>query len=681
MNHKSFCQLFLVLMLVTALSLGYSATLLAGTCPDGIVAYWGLEESGGRYQDLIDEDSGNTAICSSQCPTRTDGAVLYANRFQGGNTGLQVPSGTAFNWSGSDIFSMELWVRRTQATSDNQVLIGRTDGVFNWNISLRSNGTISFVLEDSSYSIQLTSSKVLSTPQSVLGALWHHVSVVRDGNSGATRLFVDGRMVDSEAGTFGGGFSSSSAPLAIGWSGDESNPQRFIGDLDEIAVYQRVLELDEIRSHYYLSRGYCSTYDYPVNIMPLGDSITFEDSIYHNVAGNEVEYEDRIAYRWDLWGFLNDGMYWVDFIGSREAGENVDPNFDPDNSGYPGISPEGLLYLLQTSYFDPDLTRPNPNVEGYIDGLTSDTLFLPRYPSDVILLHIGTNGLLDNDDVESNVNVAPYVNYVNGILDQIDDYEENITVVVARIIHVLNEEIPADQNSDNSITHQYNDALEAMVNSRIAAGDKLFMVDMEDGAGIDYEIDVDMVDPWHPNETGYRKMAVQWYERLEDFLPQIDPPEITSPADRTADAGSVYRYQVLASGTPKPRFYLENGPANMEIDENTGLITWDVPDNVGATFNVRIVAENIDSSQVSWWGNVTDNQEFDITITAPGSNTNTETETDTVTNTDSDSGSGSSGGMCFIQSAASNGSLMAGPMMAFGAIVSMLCLCFRDRRK
>lgn len=663
MKCRPLHQLLSILILAAALLVGYGTTLLAGTCPEGIIAYWSLEESGAPYQNWIDADSGMNAICSSQCPTRIGGAVSYANRFGGGATGLQVPSGNAFNWTGTDIFSVELWVRRTAAASENQVLLGRTDGVFSWIVSLRSNGTVSFTLQDASNSIELSSSKVLSTSQSALGERWHHIAVIRDGSSGATQLFVDGLRRDSETGSFGGGFSSDSAPLAIGWSGNENNPQRFIGDLDEIAVYGRALTLAEIRSHYYLSRQYCAMYDYPVDIMPLGDSITYEDSIYH--TDNGIEAPDRIAYRWDLWQSLNNALYWVDFVGSEEAGWNVDPTFDPDNSGYPGITTEDLLYLLQTSY------NQTTNVNDYVGGVTSNTRFLPRYPSDVILLHIGTNGL------EGVANIAPFVTHVSGILDEVDSYETNITVIVARIIHnmVLD---AGNFNSDSSVTHQYNDALEQMVNERIAAGDKLLMVDMEDGAGIIYVLGEDMVDTWHPSESGYNKMADQWFARLEDFLPQVQLPQIDSEYISTAVAGSVYEYQVTASGTPKPYFSLENGPSGMTIDDETGLITWDVPDSAGDSVSVRVVAANIDSEDVPSWGNVTATQSYSISIRDAGSS-GTDTSTSTDTNTDSDKSSDDGGG-CFIQSAASGGGSKV-ESAAFWGIVLLASVYIGRRRR
>ena len=77
-----------------------------------------------------------------------------------------------------------------------------------------------------------------------------------------------------------------------------------------------------------------------------------------------------------------------------------------------------------------------------------------------------------------------------------------------------------------------------MANARIAAGDDIVMVDMEDGAGLDYALDTsppyddgDMYDNLHPNDRGYGKMAAKWYQHLVQIL----PPEFDADSDGISD--------------------------------------------------------------------------------------------------------------------------------------------------
>src|SRR5215469_3665834 len=72
--------------------------------------------------------------------------------------------------------------------------------------------------------------------------LWHHGTLVVDTNGG--RLFLDGRLVVSNAWTGTMGAIGSTTPLTFG---NLSNPlYPFIGDLDEVAVWNRALTVNEI---------------------------------------------------------------------------------------------------------------------------------------------------------------------------------------------------------------------------------------------------------------------------------------------------------------------------------------------------------------------------------------------------------------------------------------------------
>jgi hypothetical protein len=66
-----------------------------------------------------------------------------------------------------------------------------------------------------------------------------------------------------------------------------------------------------------------------------------------------------------------------------------------------------------------------------------------------------------------------------------------------------------------------------MAQNRILTGDKILIVDMENGAGIDYRLSTevppgDMWDNVHPFQTGYTKMADVWFSGLMEVLPQAD---------------------------------------------------------------------------------------------------------------------------------------------------------------
>jgi len=205
-----------------------------------------------------------------------------------------------------------------------------------------------------------------------------------------------------------------------------------------------------------------------INIMPLGDSITYDDR--HADDYNPRPAGLRGGYRKWLWYMLEDAGYPANFVGSRVAGQDITPPMDPDNDGYPGY----------TSYEIADM------------ALNLVSLSNP----DIILLHIGTNDRTTTDPQG-----------VMNILDNIDAYEvqsgHHIKAFVALIIQ--------RRGYDGRIA-VFNQRLKEALKSRQSAGDDIVIVDMA-SAGLNAN---DYSDNTHPNDEGYKKMAKVWYDALMD---------------------------------------------------------------------------------------------------------------------------------------------------------------------
>lgn len=198
----------------------------------------------------------------------------------------------------------------------------------------------------------------------------------------------------------------------------------------------------------------------PIKIMPLGDSIT-----------TGIGSDNYNGYREPLYLKLINEGYDIDFVGSQTDGDFA----DGDHEGHPGWHAEGGTYggILQDIY----------------NWLTAN-------PADIVLLHIGTNDITaDGQDP----------NEVSAILDEIDRFSEDTKVILALII---NREIYSSE------TTQFNNEVNDMALSRIAAGDDIVIVDMENA--LNYSIG--MYDNLHPNESGYAKMAHVWYEAINGCL-------------------------------------------------------------------------------------------------------------------------------------------------------------------
>ena len=221
--------------------------------------------------------------------------------------------------------------------------------------------------------------------------------------------------------------------------------------------------------------------------MPLGDSIT------RGSSSGESDYDYMVSYRKTLWDLLVADSYEVDFVGSQNEGSAVFGDSDlADHEGHGGWRDDEILN-----------GRTSAPEDGQLDE------WLQNYQPDIILLHIGTNGLDSSpDDVEA-------------ILDVIDSYSEDVWVVLSRIINrnCITDDPPCWQSETTTL---FNDNVMTMAQNRIdTLGDKIILVDMENGAGIDYQLypDGDMWDNLHPFETGYEKMADIWFSGLQEILP------------------------------------------------------------------------------------------------------------------------------------------------------------------
>ena len=237
-------------------------------------------------------------------------------------------------------------------------------------------------------------------------------------------------------------------------------------------------------------------------IMPLGDSITWDDRLNDNRDNGE-----KVAYRYRLWQLLTQAGYEIDFVGSKHTGYDIFP--DAENEGHPGWRADEIV--------------AGRNDSG--EGKLSDWLIAEN--PDIVLLHIGTNDIIQNNEDWTEV---------EAILGVIDDYESAsgraVWVVLSLIIDWMCDPSypPCPNSSETSETSSFNnDVKDFVFLPRYFGGDNIVLVNMQNDAGIDYRqwiFSGDMYDYWHPYWTGYHKMADLWFTGLMEIFPPIrlQPP-------------------------------------------------------------------------------------------------------------------------------------------------------------
>ena len=230
-----------------------------------------------------------------------------------------------------------------------------------------------------------------------------------------------------------------------------------------------------------------------VKIMPVGDSITAGENYGH------PPINERTGYRQPLYNLLKSENYNFDFVGSTQHGKGIsaDKAYDWNSESYPGW----------------DIPKISKEV------LPKLSMFQP----DVLLVHMGTNG---SDWDQKPGQLAKF-------LDGVDSYavsnNKDVVVLVALIINHY-------EGRDRKVS-AFNQRVREMVPSRKNQRIQVKLVNMERGAGIDYsdkEPDPatgyaggDMMgrkhpktdmDRLHPNDRGYKKMAVKWFQALKPYL-------------------------------------------------------------------------------------------------------------------------------------------------------------------
>ncbi|KAB5545854.1 SGNH hydrolase-type esterase domain-containing protein [Coniochaeta sp. 2T2.1] len=197
----------------------------------------------------------------------------------------------------------------------------------------------------------------------------------------------------------------------------------------------------------------------PLRIMPLGASITWGQAS-----------SDGNGYRGVLRDMLANSGNPVNMVGSQHHGTMV----DNDNEGWPG-------YVIDQVY-----AKANASV--------------PAWKPNVILVNAGTN------DCSQDRNVGHAGERMLAMLEQLFVLSPRATVLLSSL--VVNKNATTERQVV-TVNEQYRTVAEELK----ARGRRLVYVEMQNEDGPQKG---DLSDNTHPNDKGYRKMAILWYNALVD---------------------------------------------------------------------------------------------------------------------------------------------------------------------
>jgi hypothetical protein len=221
----------------------------------------------------------------------------------------------------------------------------------------------------------------------------------------------------------------------------------------------------------------------PCKVLPLGDSITWGI----NYGG---------GYRIKLFIHANTDSKKISFVGYDTANPPTSSVLSGLGSAMSAWKPNHEGHSGWTIQQDDDLVTGKSTATNDSVSYTGKKVVADTMPN-IVLVHLGTN------DMYQMPTGAP--DRLGTLIDHIVTDAPNALVVVASII-------PFPSGASNVTT--FNAAVPGEVKTRADAGKHVVYVDMF-SALMTSDLGSDMI---HPNEGGYEKMAVVWYNAIKSYL-------------------------------------------------------------------------------------------------------------------------------------------------------------------
>lgn len=195
--------------------------------------------------------------------------------------------------------------------------------------------------------------------------------------------------------------------------------------------------------------------------MPLGGSVTFGSGSSH-----------ANGYREKLRQLLIDNGYTIQMVGSRRSGTLSNNHHE----GWRGFRIDQIHNKARKST---PLLRPN-----------------------VVTINAGSNDCIQRFEIDS------IGERMDRLLEMTWGTSPRSTIILSTLLTNLDIGVEAKILQTNA---QYRD----LVKRKTDQGKRIILVDMHTAAGPTLD---DLVDGVHPNDLGYQKMALLWYEGIQDCV-------------------------------------------------------------------------------------------------------------------------------------------------------------------
>lgn len=358
---------------IASIDMAFKTFVDAGRFPfDGdLVSYWSFDD--GTATDQAGTNDGTLVGGVVTTGGGNDIAPIANNsdalRFDGVVSEMRVPNDPSLNFAATDSFTLSMWFKRE---SDRPIyhLMGKRDGC---SLSINYQLARDFGL------LHFNWTRVDANVDAVLGQ-WTHIASTYDGSATATaRIYINGALSGTVSPHALGPVVN--ADLIVGSSGACPDDQRFQGVIDEVRIYDRALDNQEIATLAGLGENEAPTADAGPDQNARAGTVVFFDGT--SSFDDNTQTQDLIA-NWtiasapigsatDLVGsdtlmpsLLIDisGTYVIELVVTDEAGlsSSADSVIISDNNLAPtaNAGPDQLTYLGTTVFlngsasFDPE---------------------------------------------------------------------------------------------------------------------------------------------------------------------------------------------------------------------------------------------------------------------------------------------------------------------------------------
>jgi hypothetical protein len=216
--------------------------------PSGMIGWWAFD---GNPDDI---QGSNQALLFGS-PLFVAGKVGQSLSFDGLDDHAQVPAAAALDVGPGNGLTFDLWINPAEISTARPVIewnnAASVEGVHLWMSADfgeggQGPGSLFVNLKDTSGTHHIFS----SAPGVLAANVWQHVAVTYDKTTGVAKIYLNGLIVAQQ--TLGTTFTpQTSTDLYFGYRPVGTlGGRRFLGNMDEVELFNRALDLTEIQSIY-----------------------------------------------------------------------------------------------------------------------------------------------------------------------------------------------------------------------------------------------------------------------------------------------------------------------------------------------------------------------------------------------------------------------------------------------